>query len=191
MTDNFFNVAKIREQKRRHLNTVYNACLVPFIEDPSTMHRIIEVRNSKGHKALFHEVFDNLLPMQYCEYLIFLKNRLKIDDETFEEVIGFQERLSEIKTPGGYDQKEDFVLLFHLLLVLIMNEFNNIIEQNDFVVQLGKGFNYSIEQIQFIMDVSAPYCSMLEDFNDIQEIEQKVLREFLIEYETLPNLSHA
>lgn len=189
METNFFQNAKLNEQRKRHLNLVFNACYLNHIENPEHLNIIARLRESDGYMKVFEEIFYYVLPQLSRDYLIYIKNRYNIDDDTFEEIIGIKEIYPEIKSPGGYNQEEDFILVFHLLLV-ITSLYRPTKKQIDFIVGIAKSFNYSINQIQFIVNTLVPLMQRTTSYDDIVSVEQKLQEEFINEYNNLPPISH-
>jgi len=184
----FFKNAKEKEQNRRHLNLVYTAWLTGFQNNQRVMQNIIDIRQTKGHIATYYEIYNKLMSKTVRDFIIYLKNRYNVDNNTLEDIIGLKELTPQISSPGGYTQKQDFILAIHLIFVMSASDYTR--EQNDFVIGLIKGFNYTIHQIQFISDIAIPQFQKMYNYEEFSEIEENVYHRFIQENNNLPPISH-
>jgi hypothetical protein len=190
MEMSFFQLAERVEQNKRHLTILLNLCMARFVDGipSSTFEYIKNYRDNHGFEETYIEIYNNILPRRYQIFLKHIKWIYSIDEETFIEVIGFEELLPELRTPDYYTQEQDFKLLIDLFLLGALDGIN--LEQSRFISRIGRLLNYNNEQIMFISNKISDYRDQYNFFEQIEELQNILSQDFLSRYITFPPSSH-
>ncbi len=145
----FFDIANKIEQSKRHLNYVFSICSNDIVKNPIIFESIIKSRENNGYINTYSIIMNTCLNENQKSFLEYLRNKYKIDDDTFKKVIGLEEVNPEIRSPQGYLKKDNFILLLHLATFRFFCTISE--TENNFIVNFAKSnFNFTILQ-----DISA------------------------------------
>lgn len=189
MESNFFNEAKKREQGKRHFNLVFSQYFIKYVDNPF-INDYMQKKGREGYEsaALFLE--NKLIREdEIIHYFYYLQKRFNVERATLIEILGMKDATPELKTPGGYNQEQDFILLIHLVIVSAYDGgFNN--SQNEFYNGLRKTLNYDAEKANYLSSLVSKYLEKYSQFVDFPKLENNIKTDFLLRFNSFPPLSH-
>jgi len=189
MESNFFNEAKKREQGKRHLNLVFSQYFIRFV-DTQFVTNYMQKRGTEGFERAA-QYLENKFNADdgFIHYFRYLQNRYNVDRGTIIEILGMKDATPELRTPGGYNQEQDFTLLIHLGLVSAYDGGFNA-SQNDFFNGLRQTLNYNAERTNYLLSLLNNYLKLYNQFVDFPKLESNIKRDFLLKFGSYPPLSH-
>lgn len=189
MESTFFSEAKKREQGKRHLNLVFSQYFIKYADNPF-INVYMQKRGIEGYEnaALFLE--KKLTGEDgFIHYFNYLQSRFNVERATIIEILGMKDATPELKSPGGYNQEQDFILLIHLVLVSAYGGgFNN--SQNEFYNGWRKTLNYDAERANYLSSLVSKYLNLYNQFVDFPKLENNIKKDFLLRFNSFPPLSH-
>ncbi len=185
MISNFFKKSKKKEQQKRHLNNVFQLYFLKYIDDNHVMSQVVGCRNSYGYEKAFDLIHNNYMQSNFRNYLIYLKNRYGVSDDELIEIIGMKEINHIIKTPSGYSKEEEFIFIFHLLIISTIEGFTH--QQNVQFSKIIKGLNYKKEHIDLIISSFDKHNYLWKEYKDTEKIEALIIGDFLSVFKYFPN----
>ena len=172
----FFNLAEKKEQCKRHLNFVYSICTTTFNRDESLLNKLRFAMENNNTEGVFDIVFNNegYLNNAQRDFLLYLKSKYEISDETFTDVIGFHEFGPEMRTPQKYSKNDNLLLTIHLIAISLHSGFT--IEQQTIIQFISKLILTPV-QVQYLVDITYNELKVLSNFNNFQIIEKRLINE--------------
>jgi hypothetical protein len=170
----FFDLAEKKEQSKRHLNFVYSICTTTFNRDESLLSKLRFAIENKTTEGVFDIVFNNndYLNLAQRDFLLYLKSKYEISDETFTDIIGFHEFGPEMRSPQKYSKKNNLLLTIHLIAISLHSGFT--IEQQS-IIQIISKLILTPVQVQYLVDITYNELNVLNSFNNFHIIENRLI----------------
>ncbi len=182
---NFFKNAIREEQKKRHLNMLLT-CYLTSIVNTAEFKNVVNLKNSHGYSSAFRELYMNVMNSNISDFFKHIKQSLSIDDELFQKSIGLEFMESHIKTPNEYYSDDNFLFLCHIFIVASLSEPTK--QLNEFVVSIGYGLNYDIDQMNFITLNITSLGQKMHSFDELEKIISDTKFLFIKKFGYLPKL---
>lgn len=173
MSLSFFNKAIKKDQNQKHINCVFQLYLIKFMDiDSNRLESIVHTRKNYGYQKAFEEIFHKHLPLQMVNFFSYLKKRYEVKNGVFEEIVGMKEIQSLIKYPKDYTAKQKMTLIFHLMLLSVLDGFTE--RQNHHFLKIAKDLNFSAKQITFLVNSANDKLNFWQNFEDTEKIENMI-----------------